>query len=324
MDESNKEDDSMAKYRILTIDGGGLLGVIPTVLLQRLSAHPTLAGWLGAADLFAGTSTGGLIALALAAGLDVKQIRDFYEKDGERTFADSWFDNLIDLGNLIGANYDVENLRRVLRGIVGDITLGQLGKKVLVTAFDLDNENAVSRSWKPKIFHNFEPKDLDVDTDDRQQLVYKVGVYTCLTPTYWASEDGYIDGGVFAPNPSMCALGQCQDWRYKDLTPPPLSEVVLLSLGTGSRLNHIEGQALDWGYVQWAKNLIPLMLYGVTGIADYQCSRLLGQRYHRLQPITPPESSFPDDDVSKIPDMIKFAQTYPLEETIDWLENQWK
>jgi uncharacterized protein len=312
----------MAKYRILTIDGGGLLGVIPTVLLQRLSTHPTLAGWLENTDLFAGTSTGGLIALGLAAGLDIKKIRDVYEIDGPKIFAHSWVDDLTTVGNLIGAKYNVANLRQALMATVGDLTLGQLAKKVLVTAFDLEDESAADLSWKPKVFHNFEPEG-DSDTDDRQQLVYKVGVYTCLTPTYWASEDGYIDGGVFAPNPSMCALTQSQDWRYKDLTPASLSEIVLLSLGTGTQPFHIEGQTLDWGYAQWAQHLIPLMLYGVTGIADYQCSRLLQERYHRLQPITPSGSSFAADDVGKIPDMIKFAQGYPLDETIDWLENQW-
>jgi uncharacterized protein len=324
MHEPNKEDDGMAKYRILTIDGGGLLGVIPTVLLQRLSEHPTLAGWLGTTDLLAGTSTGGLIALGLAAGLDIKQIRDVYEIDGPKIFAHSWVDDLTTVGNLVRAKYHVANLRQALREVVGDITLGQLGKKVLITAFDLENENAADRSWKPKIFHNFEPAGGEAETDDRQQLVYKVGVYTCLTPTYWASEDGYIDGGVFAPNPSMCALAQCQDWRYKDLTPASPSEIVLLSLGTSTQPFHIEGQTPDWGYVQWAQHLIPLMLYGVTGIADYQCSRLLRERHHRLQPITPPGSSFPVDDAGKIPDMIEFAQGYPLDKTIDWLENQWK
>ena len=140
------------------------------MLLQRLSEHSTLSGWLQTTDLFAGTSTGGLIALALAAGVDIGQIRNLYEKDGEKIFAHSWLDvhpSLLNipLRNYIRAKYHVDNLRRVLMEIFGDSELGQLGKKVLVTAFDLDNENAGGRSWKPKIFHNFEPNDITQDTD---------------------------------------------------------------------------------------------------------------------------------------------------------------
>ena len=56
----------MAKYRILCLDGGGLRGLITARLLARLNAHPQVAGWLSTVDLFAGTSTGGILALGLA------------------------------------------------------------------------------------------------------------------------------------------------------------------------------------------------------------------------------------------------------------------
>ena len=60
----------MGSTRIMTIDGGGVRGVIPTVLMQRLSREPGLGDWLGRVEFVAGTSTGGLVALMLAAGLD--------------------------------------------------------------------------------------------------------------------------------------------------------------------------------------------------------------------------------------------------------------
>jgi patatin-like phospholipase/acyl hydrolase len=58
----------MPTYRILSLDGGGLRGLITARLLQRLDAMPGIAGWLGRADLLVGTSTGGILALGLAAG----------------------------------------------------------------------------------------------------------------------------------------------------------------------------------------------------------------------------------------------------------------
>ncbi len=58
----------MAKYRVLSLDGGGIRGIITVLLMQRLSKEPKLAGWLKNVRLVAGTSTGGLLALGLAKG----------------------------------------------------------------------------------------------------------------------------------------------------------------------------------------------------------------------------------------------------------------
>ncbi len=49
--------------------------------------------------------------------------------------------------------------------------------------------------------------------NDRKELAYKVGLYTAAAPTYFPAVDGYVDGGVYANNPSMCALAQTQDQR---------------------------------------------------------------------------------------------------------------
>lgn len=308
----------MPKYRILTIDGGGIRGIITAIILQRLAAEETVDSWLDSVDLIAGTSTGGLLALGLAHGIDLQSIRDFYETKGEKIFDDSWLDDLLDLGKLLGADYNIKNLSRELKKLFGDTTLAQLHKHVLITAFDLDNESEdpKRRSWKPKLFHNFPGADSDGD-----QLAYKVGLYTSAAPTYFASEDGYIDGGVYAPNPSMCALAQSQDPRSS--TTPALADVVLLSLGTGTSLVYVKGKTHNWGYAQWARPLVSLILDGVAGMADYQCQQLLGSRYHRLAPTFPPKVSVPMDAVDKVPYMIQFAESIDVSKTTQWLGEHW-
>jgi patatin-like phospholipase/acyl hydrolase len=164
---------SVATTRIISIDGGGVRGVVPTVVLQRLNDDPRLSGWLDRADLFAGTSTGGLIALALGAGLDLVTIRALYEERAARVFRDSFVDDVLDLGKIVGADYEVANLRAELDGVFGDARLAQLPRRVLVTAFDLDNEDPVARTWKPKIFHNLPGSD-----SDGEMLAAQVGTYT--------------------------------------------------------------------------------------------------------------------------------------------------
>jgi patatin-like phospholipase/acyl hydrolase len=306
----------MAKYRVVSIDGGGIRGLVTTILLQSIVATPGFENFLNSIDFVAGTSTGGLLALAIAHQIDLGEIRDIYVKKGPKIFEDSWLDNLLDLGKLLGADYDIKPLRDELQEMFGNTSLGQLKKRVLITAFDLDNEKPEGRTWKPKLFHNFAGPD-----NDRAALAAKVGLYTAAAPTYFPSVDGYVDGGVYASNPSMCALAQTQDKRYSPK--PSLDDVVLLSLGTGTSLQYIKGRSHDWGYAQWVKPLISLMLDGTAGIADYQCKKILRQRYHRLAPVFPEGVTVPMDDVNKIPDMIEFAEKLNIDETFAWLRKTW-
>lgn len=313
----------MATYRVLSIDGGGIRGLVTVVLLERLAAEPALAGWLDRVDLIAGTSTGGLLALGLARGLPLATIRDLYVSRGEKIFDDSWLDDVVDLGKVIGADYSTRGLERELKGILGDgTTLAELNRRVLLTAFDLDNDDDPGRqgdeprAWKPKVFHN-----LPGPNSDGAALAWKVGLYTAAAPTYFPSVDGYVDGGVYANNPAMCALAQTLDARYGP--PARLDEVVLLSLGTGKSLQYIRGKRLDWGYAQWAQPLVSLMLDGIAGIADYQCRQLLGSSYHRLAPVFPAGTTVDMDDVSRVPYMSAFAADVPLADTVDWQQRHW-
>ena len=308
----------MLKYRVVSIDGGGIRGLVTTVLLQRIAATPGLENFLDSADLIAGTSTGVLLALAIAHNLELGKIRDLYITKGRKIFDDSWLDDLVDLGKLRGADYDMGPLRHELKKLFGNTTLAQLKKRVLITAFDLDNENPdpAKRTWKPKLFHNFPGPN-----SDRASFAVDVGLYTSSAPTYFPSVDGYIDGGVYASNPSMCALAQTQDSRYSPT--PSMNEVLLLSLGTGTSLQYIKGKSHDWGYAQWVKPLINLMLDGTAGIADYQCGQVIGERYHRLAPFFPAGTTVPMDDVDKIPYMIEFAEALPIDRTIKWLKRTW-
>lgn len=308
----------MAKYKILSLDGGGIRGIVTVILLQRISQRLGSEDWLKKASLIAGTSTGGLLTLALAHGLSLQTMRDVYEKKGETIFDDSWFDDVVDLGKIMGADYDIRNLEKELKRIFGQTKLKDLKSRMLVTAFDLDNEaeDKNKRTWKPKIFHNFPGEGSDGD-----ELVYKVGLYTGAAPTYFESVDGYIDGGVYANNPSMCALAQALDSRSREQT--TLDNISLLSLGTGINLQYIKEKSVDWGYAQWAKPLISLMLDGLSGIADYQCKQILSERYHRLAPVFPEGMKIDMDAVDKIEDMIQFTNGVSIDQTVKWIESEW-
>jgi patatin-like phospholipase/acyl hydrolase len=286
--------------------------------MERLSR--AVPGWLPRVRLLAGTSTGGIIALGLARGLSLAEIRELYEKKGRVVFDDSWMDDLADLGQLRGAQYGTRGLGRELRSMLGDVKLRELKKRVLIPAFDLDNEHPDPnrRRWTPKFFHNSPGPD-----SDGEQLAYKVALYTSAAPTYFPSVDGYVDGGVVANNPSMAALAQTRDPRAFKRRPSH-DRVVLLSIGTGQSLVRVEGRAHDWGYLQWAKPLVNIMLDGMTGVADYQCRQILGDRYFRVDPVFPADKVIPLDAIDRIPEIIDFAESVDLSHAAQWLKTVWQ
>lgn len=292
-------------YRILSIDGGGIRGVLSITILKRLQEK--FPDFLSKIDLFAGTSTGGILALALASGKTPEQALKLYVEKGKDVFMDTLFDDVRDAFGLAGAEYSNTGLRKALVDEFGnDMRLQDLKSRVLVSSFDLDNESVnaeIPQTWKPKFFHNFPSEDNDGD-----QSVVDVAVRTAAAPTFFPIYQGYIDGGVVANNPSMCALAQAVD---KNTGKQRLSSVVLLSISTGGYPKYLEEMDGDWGLLKWGKNLIDIMLEGSVEVAHYQCSRILGKRYHRIAPRLSRPIGL--GNIDEIPDLIKAGEDYKLD-----------
>jgi uncharacterized protein len=144
--------------------------------------------------------------------------------------------------------------------------------------------------------------------------VVDVAMRTSAAPSYFPIYQGYIDGGVVAGNPSMTALAQALEPSTGGQS---LSDITLLSVGTGRNNRYIAAQDNDWGWAQWAPHIINIVLDGTSGIADYECRQLLGARYHRLNPHLPERIDL--DDVTKIPRLREIGERVMLEPTLDWL-----
>lgn len=300
----------MSIFHILSLDGGGIRGLLTAILLERLEA--ARPGMLAKVDLFAGSSTGGILALGLAAGRTPSQARALYEQRGREVFADSRWDNWRDLGHAVRAQYSNAPLKKVLTHEFGDMTLGDLPRRVVIAAFDLENDPSNPlplRTWKAKFFHNFPGRD-----SDAHERVVDVAMRTSAAPSYFPIYQGYIDGGVVAGNPSMTALAQALEPNTGGQV---LGNVSVLSVGTGRNARYVPAQASDWGWVQWAPHIIDLVLDGTSGVADYECRQLLGPRYHRLNPFLPERIDL--DDVAKIPRLREIAERVMLEPALDWL-----
>lgn len=301
----------MTPYHILTLDGGGIRGVLTASLLERLDVE--VPGFLAQVDLVAGTSTGGILSLALAASRTPTEARELYEHLGGAVFKDSIWDNIKDLGQIAGAQYSNVPLKNELTKQFGSMKLGDLAKKVLISSFELDNHETTPgkmRMWKPKFFHNYPGPDSDAD-----QSVVDVALYTSAAPTFFPVYQGYVDGGVIANNPSMCALAQALS---ADGGNQKLNNLRLLSVGTGVNPKYIEAYNADWGLAQWGTHLISLIMEGSQGLADYQCRQALNKRYVRLNPFLPIPISL--DGLKDIPAMKDIAARQDISDVVKWLK----
>jgi patatin-like phospholipase/acyl hydrolase len=331
----NEYDTEAVMYRILSLDGGGIRGVLTATLLDRLQV--AFPGFLDKVNMFAGTSTGGLLALGLARGLTPRECRALYENYGAEIFRRSPFNAL---GDIFRAKYSNDRLAARLREQFGDLTLGDLavkGKHVLISSFDLDNgpDNRQGvRMWKPKFFHNLDPSD-----PDYTERMVDVALRTSAAPAYFPTFDGYIDGGVAANNPAMCALAQALA-AGRDL-----NEIVLLSIGTGLNPRIVEVQNASWGWLRWVRFpvrrltslaalpgqpghdlIIDLLIEGTVDVAHYQCRQILKTRFHRLNPTLPEPIDL--DRVDRLDRLKEVAQVASLTDTktgaptVDFLKSQ--
>ncbi len=304
-------------YRILSLDGGGIRGVFTTTVLARL--EQAVPGFLGKVDLFAGTSTGAIVAAGLAAGMTPDELTRLYLEHGKDIFADTFLDDVKDLGKVKGADYDNARLAVLVADVFeqwrGIRTLGDLHRRILIPAFDLDTgddpgfREGDRRTWKPKFFHNFPGGD-----SDGAERIVNVLLRTSAGPTYFPTYDGYIDGGVVANNPSVAALAQA---LHPGTGKQRLEDVVLLNIGTGQSPAFIAGKRHDWGYLQWAKPLARLILEGAADTARYQCEQILADRYRRVDAML--DRPIGLDEVKYAPDLVEVGRHVPLDEVAAWV-----
>jgi uncharacterized protein len=287
--------------RILSIDGGGIRGIIPALVLaeiERLTGRPACELF----DLIAGTSTGGIIALGVTVpgegGPDAggkprwsaHDLADLYAREGPRIFHRSLLRTIETVDGLVEQKYAASGLEAALDRYLGGARLSQALTDVLIPSYDIQkHEPFFFKSFRPRPHAGPRPRDAAVrsgrspspPTDDYPMTV--VARATSAAPTYFepdhvlAPQPGevppdyaLVDGGTFANNPAMCAYAEALRSR-------PGADVLIVSLGTGRLTDSLSfDQARHWGLVQWARPLLGVIMDGSSAAIDYQLDELLG------------------------------------------------
>ncbi|AKF81910.1 patatin [Myxococcus fulvus 124B02] len=307
-------------HRILSMDGSSISGgegYVTTGMLgalrQTLDSGGDRRALLNQVDLFVGTSAGSFNAAFFASAADPDSA---YDKSlqfwGEAVAMNR---KGVSLGRtllaLTGASsfLDSNYMRDFLGGYFGMTTrLGDLKRKVVIPSFQLDGQRKGVRTWKSKIFHNTGPEN---DPDMNELLIdvlMRSGSPPLSYPIYQGLKErgsGYVDGGLYANNPSLVGLAQAinnssRKSKHEQVDtlstePPSLDSILVLSMGNGIMSSYLSptfrsGES-NWGFARWLLDtrdpmvLVKMLLEAGSDAVNYQCRMILRKKYLRLDPI---------------------------------------
>ncbi len=284
--------------RVLSIDGGGIRGILPAVILSNIEKRAQLIHnnrELRIADLFdiiAGTSTGGILtSLYLTPGensrpkYNANQIVDLYKELGPILFQRSFLKKLKSLGGLKSCRYSNEALIEFSYKTIGDKYISEAIKDCLITSYDISSRKAL-------LFSKYSQKKYE---DMAQYRIADIAVATASAPGYFSpyrvfAKDGgsrtLIDGGVYANNPTSCALVECFK-IWPESTP---KDIYILSIGTGKVIKpYYYNNAKKFGFLRWAVPILDIMMSSTAETVDYQIDQIFNifnssNNYIRIEP----------------------------------------
>lgn len=278
--------------KVLSIDGGGIKGVIPAVVLSELEKR-TGKRCSDMFDLIVGTSTGGILALGLSLGWPAKDLLKIYTDRGKDIFKNHSFRIIRSLGYILEAKYDEDDIENVLEDYFLHYNFGDCKTKTMITAYDpVYSETIFFKSWKDS-FKYLKAKDVarctsSAPTYFKPKKINILGKETCL-----------IDGGVFINNPALSAYTTTIKYN-------PCEEIEVLSLGCGNVTNKLTTKkVVNFSSIDWLKRMIGVMMDGQSKSVDYQLENLMPTKnYNRIQVKLKPSESDMDNASSENIEML--------------------
>jgi patatin-like phospholipase/acyl hydrolase len=309
-------------FKILSLDGGGIRGAFIAAFLARLQQNlerPLIDYF----DLIAGTSTGGLIAVALGMGICPEDIKEFYQAAGPKIFTrpafrlPAWKRRIIeaclsrvapavDAEWLFRSKFESAPLRDAIQQRLQQRLFGEARIRLVIPAVDLTTARGVvfKTPHRPHFIR------------DRYFSACDVIMATTAAPSYFAPASinvgsAYCDGGIWANNPAIVgyveAIKISQECNRPDIDPRfTHQDISLLSIGTGTRRHFSKPNDSDTGLRWWGPRLL-----GISGEAQSegthsQAQYLLGNGYTRVD-FEIPDGNWDLDSVDNLEALIHFG-----------------
>lgn len=322
-------------FRILCLDGGGIRGVMPARILQKIEQQ------LGSPlkdhfDLIAGTSTGSILAVGIGLGKSPEELLNLYLENGLQIFPyQSLFSPkrlpLIFQYGLSAPKFSDQGLIAVLREQYGEKKLTDItpdpdkfmdSLKVLIPSYDTIGRNPVIfKSW---FHHRWYAK----------VPLWELCLSSASAPTYFPAhrieQDGQeyslIDGGICANNPVSCAVAEgirlLRESSNKSLG-EAVDQIKVISIGTGDPASPIPWEKVrGWGLIQWGLRIADVFMDAPPDVHRYVAEQIIGDpsNYIRLQlPLKDPLLAMDDARQTNLQALLNKTDAY-IEEVQGRLE----
>lgn len=263
---------SANRFQILALSGGGYRGLYTATILAEVERE--IGGPIARHfDLIAGTSIGGILALAIASEIPAQAIVDLFKKHGEAIF------NPRTSMPIFKSTFSSDELKKQISEpeMLGTKLLGDCLHPVVIPSINYS-------TGKPVLFKTPHHESF---RRDHQHPMVDIALATSAAPTYFPrhqfQHNQYVDGGLFANAPGLLALHEAE--TFFDVAS---SDVHLLSIGTMSSKftvnpkNNREGGAVDWGGgnpMKAAQRLFGLSISVQESLCDFMLQHKLGSRY---------------------------------------------
>nr|WP_121270686.1 patatin-like phospholipase family protein [Pedobacter schmidteae] len=286
--------------KILSIDGGGIRGIIPGMILvaledklKRESKNPD-AAIVDYFDFFAGTSTGGILTCLLLCPSEEDHTRprfsaraalDLYLEHGREIFKMSFFKRVRAKFGLAGERYNSAIFEGVLKTYFGDTRLSELIKPCIISAYNIELRKT----------HFFRQQNAIARGEIRDFYLRDVCRATSAAPTYFSVAEIHslanvryplLDGGVFATNPALSGLIEVT----KAFNQTRINDIFLASLGTGrSRRSYDYDHFKKSSAMAIVPAILDIMMSGVAETSDFFLQQLFNsagrsENYIRIEP----------------------------------------
>ena len=303
----------MKSIKVLSVDGGGIRGIIPAIILAELQKR-LARNLYEVFDLIAGTSTGGIIALGIGTRgnngqpYSPDELLNLYIQNGPAIFKKHWFTWLREV---FRSKYSLRALEAILAKFFQATEFKTALTPLLISSYDL-------QAQLPFFFksHRIATK------PNYNWHVTSIARATSAAPTYFpplrltqgAEDYALVDGGVFVNNPSMAAYAEARSLY------PEFAQFVVVSVGTGDRQDRIAyAKAKKWGLIGWARQIVPVFMDSASESVDYQLRFMPGCTYHRLQVphLQAAENEMDDVTAANLANLQKTAKEYVATHSTD-------
>lgn len=289
------------EFKVLSIDGGGIKGLYTANILAQLEKEYkcNLSDYF---DMICGTSSGGIIALALSLKIPASVILKFYREDGPEIFkykgnmarSYAFFKQL-----LIKSKYNKSRLRDALLKVLGDQKMGDANNLLCIPSFNVS-------TGKNRVFKY----DHSTLRGDNSLKMVDVALATSAAPTYFPMHKMenayYVDGGIWANNPSLVGLSESMKFfvgEGKDFDSLKILSVSSLNYANGFHIDKKWYNTSDferWSFRHWGGKLFQLTLDAQSEFVDYFLHNLIESLAGPGLLVTIPSHEISPNNVSSI------------------------